>query len=206
MINQQLSQQYIASAFISCSLRPEDKPFIDFIERILKAHRIAPVGTVGLFSAAPMNVAQHMRESIPQADFVVIVATPRYLQVDLQSGEVKYGLSEMIHVETGIAYAFGKPVIVFVQEGTEIGKFLPNITEYVVLNGQTTDFRKKSSLITSLIRNTFEFVRAIKQNQSSAELWKLAKGILAVYGTVKLLESFDSNPPKRKYKRRKSYS
>jgi hypothetical protein len=69
---------FMATAFLSCSLRQEDRPFIKYIEKILIAHKIKPIGTVGLFSAAPINTAEHMKKNIPLADFVVIVATSRY--------------------------------------------------------------------------------------------------------------------------------
>lgn len=128
--------EFVASAFVSCSLRKEDKPFVEFIERILIAHRIRVFGTVGLYSASPENVAVHMKENIPQSDFVVIVATPRYIQKDLKSGKITYGLSEMVHVEAGMAYMAEKPVIAFVKEGTEVGGFLPNVTQFIILNGQ----------------------------------------------------------------------
>jgi hypothetical protein len=62
---------FIANAFVSCSLRKEDKPFIDFIEEILKAYRIQPMGTIGRYSAAPINTAELMKQNIPTADIVV---------------------------------------------------------------------------------------------------------------------------------------
>ena len=62
---------YIATAFVSCSLRTEDKPFIDWIEEILIAHKIQPIGTVGRCTAAPENPAISMRNNINQADMVV---------------------------------------------------------------------------------------------------------------------------------------
>jgi hypothetical protein len=53
---------FVATAFLSCSLRTEDKQFVEYIERILVAHRIKPFGTVGLFSASPTNTAAHMKK------------------------------------------------------------------------------------------------------------------------------------------------
>jgi hypothetical protein len=189
----------LATAFVSCSLRPEDKPFIDMVERILERHRIKPIGTVGKYSAAPMNPAEHMKQNIPLADFVVIVATPRYIQRDLQTGQISYGLGEMVHVETGMAYMANKPVVVFVQEGTHVGSFLPNITEYIVLNGQQIDLVKKWSLINSLINNAYGIVRKIKESESSKALGNVFKTGLAIFGGLAIADSlFSDNTPKRR--------
>lgn len=173
---------YIATAFVSCSLREEDKPFIEMVENILDQHRIQPFGTVGRYSAAPINPAEHMKQNIPLADIVVIVATPRYLQKDLQTGQVSYGLSEMVHVETGMAYMSGKPVVVFVQKGTHVGSFIPNISQYIILNGEPVDIQEKWSLINNLLGNAYDIVRKIKENQSSKAFGNFLKTGLAIWG------------------------
>jgi hypothetical protein len=187
---------FVATAFLSCSLRTEDKQFVEYIERILVAHRIKPFGTVGLFSASPTNTAAHMKKNIPLADIVVIVATPRYLQKDLKTGKISYGLSEMIHVETGMAYMAGKPVVAFVQEGTDVGNFLPNVTQYIILNGQQADLSSKWSLINSLIRNAYGIVRQIKDQEANKSFWGALTTGLAIFGGIKIVESLSDNKPK----------
>jgi hypothetical protein len=146
-------------AFISCSLRNEDKPFIDIVEEILRKHGIEPFGTVGKYTAAPENPAESMKRNIPLADLVVIIATPRYSQRDLKTGNVTSGLSEMVHVETGMAFAMEKPVVLFVKEGTNVGTFLPNITQYIILNGQENDLIDKYALIYSLLNNAYSLIK-----------------------------------------------
>lgn len=191
--------KYLATAFVSCSLRQEDIPFIDMVERILDRHKIKPFGTVGKYSASPINPAEHMKQNIPLADIVVIVATPRYLQKDIQTGQVSYGLSEMVHVETGMAYMAGKPVVVFVQEGTNVGKFLPSITQYIVLNGHQVDLQNKWGLINSLLNNAYNIVKKIKDNQSSKAFGNFVKTGLAIWGGLTLADKlFSSNEPTRK--------
>ena len=37
------NRQYVANSFVSCSLRPEDKPFVDYVCRILEVHNIQPL-------------------------------------------------------------------------------------------------------------------------------------------------------------------
>lgn len=187
-VNQNVQKSFLATAFVSCSLRQEDKLFVDFVERILKKHRIRPFGTVGLYSAAPVNTAELMRTNIPKADLIVIAATPRYLQKDLQTGQQSSGLSEMLHVESGIAYASNKPIVVFAKDGTNVGNFLPKVTQYVVLNGQQQDLQQKWRLINNLLNNAYKSAKHIQDEQSLADIGKLAVGGLAFWGALKLFE------------------
>jgi len=180
-------------AFVSCSLRTEDRPFIDLVESILRTHNIIPTGMVGLHDASPVNPTIAMRQNIDKVDLVVIIATPRYLQQDLQSNSIHYGLSEMVHVETGIAYAFNKPVILFVQEGTYVGSFLPNVTQYIVLNGLQYDLDAKWPLICSLLQNSHRTVLSQKQQKSRYQLGGFLKAALAVVGGAALIDTFSAH-------------
>ncbi|WP_258101053.1 toll/interleukin-1 receptor domain-containing protein [Marinoscillum pacificum] len=188
-----MNQEYLANVFLSCSLRTEDRPFINYIEQILRRHRINPFGTVGRFSASPVNTAEHMRANIPKADFVVIVATPRYIQRDLKTGEQTYGLSEMVHVEAGMAYMAKKPVVVFVQEGTHVGNFLPNITQYITLNGKPESLQSNGFLIHSLLSNAYAIVQKIKQEAAGKVFFQTITTGLALYGGIKLIESLSNS-------------
>ena len=185
-------QNPIATAFLSCSLRPEDRPFVNYVEQILKQHNIQPIGTVGHFSAAPTSTAKHMKKNIPLADFVVIVATPRYIQKDINSGKTSHGLSEMVHVETGMAYMANKPVVVFVQEGTNVGSFLPTITQYITLNGQEVDLHNKWTLINSLIKHAYDIVEQIKSESANKSFWKTLTTGLAIVGGISIINSLGS--------------
>lgn len=201
LINQ---NNFRARAFISCSLRYEDKPFIDFIERILIAHFIEPFGTVGKYSAHPENPAVSMRNNITLADMVVIVATHRYLQHDLKTGQITYGLSEMMHAESGMAFALNKPVVLFVQEGTDVGNFLPNITQYITLNGNQVDLNSKLQLINSLLSNVNDIVQKCKSKKSNEEFGNFVKGALAFIGVATVIDSFtEDDKPVRYYRKRR---
>ena len=186
-------RKYVAKAFVSCSLRSEDAQFIKYVCKILHIHNIKPFGTVGRFSASPENPVELMRRNIPMADMVVICATPRYIQRDIQTGKVSYGLSEMVHVEAGMAFANNKPVVVFVKEGTNVGSFLPSITQYVELNGQRQDYLEKRRIIYSLLNNTYAIVKKAKSNNALKTVKNIAIGGLAFYGGIKLLESLFSD-------------
>ena len=180
-------------AFISCSLRDEDKPFIDIVEEILRKHGIEPFGTVGKYSAAPENPAESMKKNIPQADLVVIVATPRYSQRDLKTGQITTGLSEMVHVETGMAYALDKPVVLFVKEGTNVGTFLPNITQYIILNGQKNDLIDKYALIYALLSNAYNLIKKKWDKQANVGFGQFLIGGLAIWGAYKIAQAIFSS-------------
>lgn len=188
-----IEKKYAARAFVSCSLRPEDENFVNYVCRILDSHNIEPYGTVGKFTASPENPIALMNKNIPLADFIVICATRRYLQKDLKTGAVSYGFSEMVHFETGMAVAHGKPVVVFVQEGTNVGSVLPNITQYITLNGRPEDFTAKKELIYSLLNNAYQFVLKVKNDKTLKTVGKVAVGGLAVYGSIKLLQAIFEN-------------
>lgn len=116
-------------AFISCSLGNEDQQFIDFVESILNDNGIELFGTVGKYSVAPVNPTELMRDNIALADITVIIATKRYEQKDILIGKVTYGPSEMIHAEVAMSFMANKPVVVIAQKGTDVGNFIPNITQ-----------------------------------------------------------------------------
>ena len=195
---------YISKAFISCSLRTEDKPFVDFIERILKAYRILPFGTVGKFSAAPTNTAELMKKNIPLADFVVVVATPRYFQKDIKTDNTNFAISEMLHVESGMAYMADKPLVVFVKEGTNVFNFIPTVTQYITLNGKQSDINEKWQLIGVLLNNSYITVRQLKEQADSKVFWNTITTGLAFFGGMKILESLseDEKPKRRTVKRK----
>ena len=151
MSNPDSQNIYLPKAFISCSVRKEDQPFVDSICKLLEKYNIQPFGTVGKYFAAPEPIANSMDKNIDRADMVVVCATPRYLQEDVSTRKTMTGISEMIHVETGMAFVKKKPLIVFVQGDTNVGNFIPSITQYVVIDGDD-DFEDKKSLIESLLK------------------------------------------------------
>lgn len=191
MTDKKEEKKFVGTAFISCSLRDEDLPFIEFVENILIQHDLKPTGTIGRHSAAPLNIAEHMKSNIPEVDLVVIIATPRYLQRDLKSGKESYGLSEMVHVEAGMAYMANKPVVVFVQEGTHVGSFLPNMTQYVILNGQQNDLTNKWSVINNLLNSAFQI--ALNQKKPKPfTIGQIVTGGLALFGAFKMIDGIGS--------------
>lgn len=199
-VSHDIESEFLANAFVSCSLRPEDRPFIEFVERILTVHQLQPFGTVGRYDAAPENPALTMQANIHLSDIVVLVATSRYLQQDVHSGNQTAGLPEMLHVESGIAYAFNKPIVVFVQKGTSVGSFIPNITQYITLDGSLVDYEEKQSLIYNLLNNAFQISFKQKNEEQSRGFQKLFVNGMALWGGYKILESISDDNKRRKRK------
>lgn len=204
MVENTPQNEYYARAFVSCSLRAEDKPFVDFICSLLEAYHIKPFGTVGKFCAAPENPVVSMKENIKDADIVVICATPRYTLKDIHTSNETNGLSEMIHVETGMALSAGKPVVAFVKKGTNVGCVIPNITQYVELTGEEEDYKEKENIISSLLNNAYKHFRAkylqnkketaiAVRDKEDTELWatigKVAVLIIAVCVIIRFVKN-----------------
>lgn len=174
-------------AFISCSLRKEDKEFVDFVESILVRNGIIPFGTVGKYSAAPVNPIDLMRENIALADITVIIATKRYEQKDILNGKVTYGPSEMIHAEVAMSFMANKPVVVIAEQGTDVGNFIPNITQFIILDGTNEDLKQKEFLIKSLLNNACEMAENAEDSKVSAEFIDFVLQALAVIGGAAIL-------------------
>src|SRR5436190_18383921 len=87
-------------AFISTSLRDEDRLFVKLIEEITRDNGFEPMGTVGRHSASPIPVREHIVENIQSTDCVIVAATPRYLQQDIRDkSTTKKDISEIVHAE-----------------------------------------------------------------------------------------------------------
>lgn len=176
-------------AFISCSLRSDDKPFVDFIEGILCEYGIDPFGTVGKYSAGPVNPTELMKENIHLADIAVIIATKRYEQIDVMTGKVTYSPSEMIYAEAAMSFMSNKPVVVFSQEGTDVGSFIPNITQFITLDGSMEDLQKKEVLIESLLNNACVMAKNTQNSNISIEFEDFVLRALAVIGGAAILHN-----------------
>ena len=62
--------------------------------------------------------------------------------------KTRKGISEMLHVEVGMAIATGRPILAFVLEGTDVGSFLPQTVQYITLRmNDRDDVKSKWPLI-----------------------------------------------------------
>ncbi len=165
-------------AFISCSLRAEDNNFVDLVERITSHFGFTPMGTVGRHAAAPRPIWHQMKDNIEKADCLVLAATPRYVQEDVHDRtKTGKGISELLHVEVGMAAAFGRPVLAFVQEGTTVGGFLPAFVQYHVLKTRDyTDLNEKLPVIGRAFMAAREMVEA---------RWKKDRDAAVIDGRIK---------------------
>lgn len=190
-------EQRRPKAFISCSLRGEDKTFIDFIIRIVKRFGFDPFGTVGKYSSEAQPVWRTMKGNIEKSDCVVIVATPRYIQQDLNEKKYfGYAVSEMIHTEIGMAVMANRPVLVFVQEGTDVGSFIPSYVQYITLNqNNVKDVKVKWPLIANYFRSAISLIQNAWLNENRAGVTKFISVILGLIGAATLIDSiFGASP------------
>jgi tetratricopeptide (TPR) repeat protein len=161
-----LSGEPLIEAFLSCSLRDEDKPFVREVQNLSLSHGFIIGGTVGKFTQSPSNLMRHIQDEIRKYQCVIMAATPRYIQEDIHKKIQTKSISEMLYVESTIGYCNDRPVLLFVQEGTSIPPVLEKITEYIVLKG---DFRDDAELM-QRISNYFENARTIiKLNDEKVE-------------------------------------
>jgi hypothetical protein len=120
-------------AFLSCSLREQDSPFVENVITLAESHGFLPQGTIGKFTQSPSPLMEDIEEEIQQYDCLIMAATPRYLQEDIHKKTQNKSISEILYVESTIAYVYDKPVLIFVQEDTHIPYFLEGITQYIIL-------------------------------------------------------------------------
>lgn len=177
-----------ANVFLSTSLRKEDEAFINLVLKIITHFNFNPYGTVGLFDASTDNPVDLMKENIEKCDFVVMAATKRFFTKDAHSDKESTSLSEMVHTEAGMAYANSKPIVVFVEQGTNVGNFIPNVTQYITLDGTQENLDSQYILIESLMNNALQKVESKRRSESWKDLGKIAIGGLAFIGGLFLLD------------------
>lgn len=190
-------------AFISCSLRNEDRKSIEWVESVVRQLGFEPYGTVGRFDAAPASIPELMKENIKKSDCIIIVGTSRYFQEDVHCKErTGKGISELIHVEVGMAFSENKPVLAFVFNDTNIGSFLPMITQYIRINaGENKLSYEKQNLIKQLFTNAYQLIQKNWEKKNQTDLQNAGGFILKIIGGIaafNLLFSDDEKPVPKK--------
>lgn len=175
--------QRLPTAFVSCSLHEEDKAFVDWMFAVIPRFGFHPTGPVGLKMFAPKPIPSQMVEGIKGSDCLILIATPRYLQEDLHNRAVTgKGISEMLHVEVGMASMADRPVLAFVQKGTDVGGFLPSLVQYIEIDpSDANDIKAKWPAMANYFRSGLVMIqeRWVKENRTN-----LIKGIGMVLGLI----------------------
>lgn len=184
-----IEQERRPRAFISCSLRKEDKAFVELVVAIVRRFGFHPTGTVGKYAAAPKPVWQQMRDGIQSADCIVLAATPRYVQQDIQDKKTtKKGISEMLHTEVGMAVAMDRPVLAFVLEGTSVGSFLPQAVQYIELRpDDQEDLQTQWPLIANYFRSALAMIQERWRREKRDDLLKLVGTVLGIIGAATVI-------------------
>lgn len=188
----EINNTFRPKAFISCSLRNEDKDFVDLVINITKDLGFDPFGTVGKYEASPKPLWQQMRDGIRNADCIVMALTPRYIQEDVHD-RTKTGqsVSEMLHFELGMAVYKGIPVIAIASDEKVYGKILPSMVSIVVINiNDQSDFYAKWPLIQIYFKNAMKIIAKKWKELNKTENLKHLKNILAFIGAATLVYLF----------------
>ena len=182
-------------AFISCSLRDEDRHFTNWVVKLTAQFGFQPFGTVGLLSASPNSIPHDMREMILQADCLVLAAVNRYSQTDVHdSSKTSFGMSEMMHTEVGLAHARGIPVLAFVLEGTGVGSFLPQFVQYIPIRpGDQVHLNKQFPLIHSYFENAKRMIAERWRKEQTEDLKKAAGWLLSTIGGFAIISTVFSD-------------
>jgi hypothetical protein len=185
-----MQSQRLPNAFISCSLREEDKPFVQYITAITRQFGFQPMGTVGMFSGAPRPIWEQMRDNVAASDCVILVATPRYIQQDIHDRErTGKGISEMLHVEVGMAVAAGRPILAFALESTDLGAFLPQAVQYIPLRlHDRQELQSKWPLISNYFRSAMAMIEARWIQEQRNDMLKGVGTILGFIGAAKVAD------------------
>lgn len=177
------------TAFLSCSLRQEDRSFVNVVTRMARGFGFIPCETVGLYSAAPRPLWMQMRDGVARTDCVLVAATPRYIEQDIRDKrKSKKGISEMLHVECGLAAAFNKPILVFASEGTDVGAFLPSVSQYIEVKRNQAHFRIQYPLIRSYFTNAYQMIHNRWQLEGRDRLNENIKSGLATVGVIAVMK------------------
>lgn len=185
------NQERRPRAFVSCSLRQEDAQFVDMVVAITRRFGFEPMGTVGKFAASPQPIWEQMKAGIQAADCVVLAATPRYLQQDLGDKEkTGKGISEMLHVEVGMAVANNRPILAFALEGTDMGTFLPQTVQFIPLRlNDINDLKSKWPMIGNYFRSAWAIIQNRWQEESKNDWLKLGGLMLGLIGAATVIDS-----------------
>lgn len=184
----------VPRAFVSCSLRDEDKPFVEWMFAVIQRFGFQPIGPVGRNLYAPLPIYQQMKDGIREADCLVLVATPRYIQEDIHNRKLGNGISEMLHVEVGMATMSERPVLAFVQKGTDVGGFLPSLVQYIEIDPNSqADIDSNWPAISNYFRSALLLIqqRWVEDNRKS--LFKGIGLILGIIGAAKVVDSIFSD-------------
>ncbi|RUT72932.1 hypothetical protein [Ancylomarina longa] len=183
-----MSKKNKPKAFISCSVRDEDLKFNTAIEKVVKRYGFEPCGTVGRHVNYAEPISDSMKKEIQACDILVVAAPPRYIQSEISDkANLTYAIPEMIQVESAMAHSFEKPVVAFVQDGVNIGNFIPNITQYFLVDAQTYKV-KASRQLKPFFKDLHKRVAvSIKEKDKEAFGWLVlfSFAVVGIYTAIK---------------------
>lgn len=183
------------SAFLSCSIRPQDRKAVAFIWNNFFGQRGFTYFTVGLNLAAPNPPLNIMRDWIEKCDCLVTIVTGRFEARDLHyPGNQSIILSPLaVDQEMLIAWLKDKPTIVFKDSNVHASHGFLAYQKVTWVEFETNDLKKllipsKRCLIESFISETVKTIEAKRTDRRKEGYLKLLKYGLGVFGAVKIAE------------------
>ncbi len=188
-------------AFLSCSIRPQDRYWVDFVrEKVLRPNGIGCC-TVGVDVSAPQPPLDTMREWIEKSDCVVAIATARFEARDIQCPQDKLLLLPYaVDEELLMGWLSGKPLVVFKAEGLSATGILgAQKTTWIQFDpSDSLSLRRQSThpLIISMLRNLLRELKQRKRMEITRRVldWG-AKGLalLGAYGLGRIAARADTD-------------
>jgi hypothetical protein len=100
-------------AFLSCSFLPEDRPVVDFFQRLIKSFDFEPV----IYDyQEPGRIPERVKQHIGECECLIALATRR----EKTKGSGEWSYPAWVHDEILLAHDLNKPIAIFVEEGVSI--------------------------------------------------------------------------------------
>lgn len=134
--------------FFSRSLDEKINPFTKGIKVFLRdTFKFRYMCTVGLTYVEDESMLKSIIKEIEKSDIVICCFTK-----DIKREDNKFISKPSVYMEYSIAKAFGKPVISFVEKGTEINSMVNASTQYITISRNEIKKIKDGSEVAENIR------------------------------------------------------
>ena len=174
--------------FVSRGLRPEDRAIGDPIAAAIREWGFKTV-TIGIERQVPEEqVTTAAREEIKQADAVIAIATPRFL--DALTGLWK--TLEWLHGEVGIAYGKDKPLLILKDKRVSLGglpSYLAELDRLPLIEFDPYNLNEIPSLLAAVMPSFRDWIASKRRR----EFFAVLRDLLAVVGGVTVLSGIVGN-------------
>jgi hypothetical protein len=182
--------------FVSRSIRDEDKWITDPIVETIREWGFETV-TVGIEVKVPEEqVPMKVKEEIMNADALIAIATPRFL--DSLTGLWK--TLEWLHAETGIAYGLDKPLLILKDRRIHLGGlpgYLATFKQAPVIEFDPFNLDELKAKLSAVMPGFREWIADKRRQEFFEALAKLAVIALAIIALPGIIDSILGSSKKR---------